>query len=131
MRVLSYRFNGGFLKGMRRNLTVGNKLYDLNNVWKFNTGTVMEILPRPYQLHWVSSGLYKHMIAPLTNFPIKGVIWYQGEANVGNYQDYTTLLDGMIKDWRSRWKNDFPFYFVQIAPFSYNNPNESLSLIHI
>ena len=118
VRVLSYRFNGGFLKGMRRNLTLGNKSYDLNNDWKFNPGTIVEMLPKPYQLHWASSGLYKHMIAPLTNFPIKGVIWYQGEGNVKNAAEYDRLFPALISDWREQWgQGDFPFLFVQLANY--------------
>ena len=118
VRVLSYRFNGGFLKGMSRNLTLGNKSYDLNNAWKFNTGTVVEMLPKPYQLHWAPSGLYKHMIAPLTNFPIKGVIWYQGEGNVKNAAEYDRLFPALISDWREQWgQGDFPFLFVQLANY--------------
>lgn len=57
------------------------------------------------------------MVYPLRQFPIKGVIWYQGEANVERAVQYTPLFQTMIADWRSLWKNDFPFYFVQLANF--------------
>ena len=63
--------------------------------------------------------LFNSMIYPLIPYTIKGVIWYQGESNVGRHVEYNKLFPGMIKDWRSRWKNDFPFYFVQIAPYKY------------
>ncbi len=45
------------------------------------------------------------------------MIWYQGEANVERAVQYTPLFQSMIADWRSLWKNDFPFYFVQLANF--------------
>lgn len=60
--------------------------------------------------------LYNGMIAPLIPYAIKGVIWYQGEANVGNGREYRTLFPRMITDWRERWhEGDFPFLFVQLA----------------
>jgi sialate O-acetylesterase len=58
------------------------------------------------------------MINPITSFAIGGVIWYQGESNVGTYSSYQELFTGMIGAWRTAWRRDFPFYFVQIAPFS-------------
>ncbi len=65
--------------------------------------------------------LYNAMIAPLIPYTIKGAIWYQGESNVGRADQYERLFPTMIKDWRTHWQADFPFYFVQIAPFNYGN----------
>ena len=59
------------------------------------------------------------MIAPLVGFPIAGAIWYQGESNRTRYEEYRTLFPTMISDWRDAWGYDFPFYYVQIAPFGY------------
>jgi sialate O-acetylesterase len=63
------------------------------------------------------SVLFNAMIHPLLGFPIKGAIWYQGESNTGRAAEYYTLFPTMIKDWRARWKQEFPFYCVQLAPF--------------
>lgn len=64
------------------------------------------------------SDLYNGMIAPLIPFAIKGAIWYQGESNAGQAWKYRTLHSAMIKNWRDDWKQgDFPFLFVQLAPF--------------
>lgn len=64
--------------------------------------------------------LFNGMIAPLIPFSIKGVIWYQGESNVGRAKQYAKLFPLLINDWRKKWKQpDFPFYFVQIAPYHY------------
>jgi sialate O-acetylesterase len=62
--------------------------------------------------------LWNAMIAPLTKFPIKGAIWYQGESNALVAWQYRTLLPAMIKCWRDAWGlGDFPFLIVQLAPF--------------
>lgn len=63
--------------------------------------------------------LYNSMIAPLTNFTIAGTIWYQGEGNTRNSNTYKETFSALIKSWRENWGYDFPFYFVQIAPFTY------------
>jgi sialate O-acetylesterase len=60
---------------------------------------------------------YHAMIAPLIPFRIAGALWYQGESNVGDADTYAQLLPALIRNWRSEWSNDFPFYYVQIAPF--------------
>ncbi len=65
--------------------------------------------------------LYNAMVHPLIPFTIKGVLWYQGEANRKAPEKYKKLFPAMVKDWRSRWGiGDFPFYFVQIAPYDYS-----------
>lgn len=63
--------------------------------------------------------VYNTMIAPITSFPIAGAIWYQGESNSGASSTYASLLTTMVDSWRAAWKKDFPFYLVQIAPFTY------------
>ena len=69
------------------------------------------------------SVLYNAMIHPLINFSIRGVIWYQGETNIPDADLYGKLFPAMIRNWRADWnQGDFPFYFVQIAPFDYNEP---------
>lgn len=68
------------------------------------------------------SVLYNAMISPLVPYSIKGAIWYQGEANVGRGMQYRELFPTMIQCWRDKWQiGDFPFYYVQIAPYNYND----------
>jgi sialate O-acetylesterase len=68
--------------------------------------------------------LYNGMISPLVHFPIKGVIWYQGENNAGDYMKYRDLFPAMINDWRTRWNiGNFTFLFVQLA--NYMEPPEN------
>lgn len=63
------------------------------------------------------SQLYNAMIAPIIQYPIKGGIWYQGEANAWEAYNYRTLFAEMIKDWRSKWGYEFPFFWAQLANF--------------
>jgi sialate O-acetylesterase len=65
---------------------------------------------------------YNSMIFPLIPFKIAGVIWYQGEANTANPETYSQLFSTLINDWRDEWKEEFPFYYVQIAPYNYETP---------
>jgi sialate O-acetylesterase len=70
---------------------------------------------------------YNSMIAPIVPYGIAGAIWYQGEANCGNSQIYSLLMKTLIENWRSDFKKEFPFYLVQIAPYTYgSNKSEYL-----
>lgn len=72
----------------------------------------------------IASGYaYNAMIAPIVNYNIAGTIWYQGESNTGTASSYTELMNTMITAWRKAWNNNFPFYYVQIAPFKYDHYN--------
>lgn len=66
---------------------------------------------------------YNAMIAPLTSFPIAGVLWYQGEANTINAESYEAMFATLIGSWRELWNKPFPFYYAQIAPFRYGAGN--------
>jgi len=64
--------------------------------------------------------LFNAMINPIVGYGMRGAIWYQGESNRNEPQNYAKLMPGLIEDWRSVWGiGEFPFYFVQIAPFDY------------
>jgi sialate O-acetylesterase len=89
-----------------------------------------EIPPPP---HWpteigpgetVPTRLYNGMIHPFVPLGIRGAIWYQGESNLGDGQAYRDKMQALISGWRSEWKEgDFPFYYVQLAPFRYGRPS--------
>ena len=69
------------------------------------------------------NSLYNGMIHPLTKFGIKGVLWYQGEANGGEGEIYFQKMRALIGGWRKAWnQGDFPFYLVQLA--NHQVPNE-------
>lgn len=80
-----------------------------------------EEIDRP---HYRPSMLYNAMIAPLVPYTIRGFLWYQGEANRMNPSQYQQLMPAFVKMLRERWgKEELPFYYVQIAPFGYGEPD--------
>jgi sialate O-acetylesterase len=66
-------------------------------------------------------------VAPLARYGIRGALWYQGESNRGNGMKYSKLMEALITGWRSVWgEGDFPFYYVQLAPYRYDDNNLQL-----
>lgn len=92
--------------------------------WKADTSTKKKKPAAPNGADWNKSPskLYNGMIAPLLNYKLKGVIWYQGESNATYAWQYRRLFPAMIKSWRSDFNNkNMPFYFVQITPHKGQN----------
>jgi sialate O-acetylesterase len=76
--------------------------------------------PRPPSQHYAL--LFDGMIAPLTTYPLRGIVWYQGEANVPRAAQYRQLFPALVRDWRAWWGRDLPFYFVQLPPYGGYRP---------
>lgn len=71
--------------------------------------------------------LYNAMIAPWGGFPIRGVIWYQGESSVGAPADYLEFQKLLIADWRRLWRDpELAFIFVQLSGFERHTPEKRL-----
>jgi sialate O-acetylesterase len=69
--------------------------------------------------------IYNSMIAPITDYGIKGAIWYQGESNAGRAYQYRKSFPLMIENWRQDWGYDFPFFFVQLSSYGgFQSSNE-------
>ena len=87
------------------------------------TGEVITPMPdnrHPLTHHASPTGLYNGMVHPLVPFAMRGAIWYQGESNLRNGMLYHEKMKALINGWRAVWnQGDFPFYFVQLAPFTY------------
>lgn len=86
---------------------------------------LQKVAPRkPYQ----PGVLWNSMIYPFVGYEIAGALWYQGEDNTVSYWGYDKLMKALVNSWRKAWEKEFPFYFVQIAPFSYKyeTPNAAL-----
>ncbi len=81
----------------------------------------------PYASNQDPTMLYNGMIHPLVGFPIRGAIWYQGESNHGEGMLYLEKKRALINGWRTLWgQGDFPFYYVQIAPFQYGSEDPEI-----
>jgi sialate O-acetylesterase len=72
--------------------------------------------------------LYNAMVVPIINFNIAGVIWYQGESNHHYAPSYYTLTRLLVNSWRKCWQKEFPFYYVQLAPYRYGGKFETAHL---
>ncbi|KAA3607266.1 MAG: 9-O-acetylesterase [Planctomycetota bacterium] len=128
VRVLDTGGAGGF-HGNAENLRLypkGNPqaAISLAGSWRYHKGTAMGKLgpvPTGRRIHQnYPTVLFNGMLKPLIPFAIRGAIWYQGESNRTRAYQYRELFPAMIQDWRQHWQQgDFPFYFVQIAPFAY------------
>ncbi|MCH8045965.1 MAG: sialate O-acetylesterase [Planctomycetes bacterium] len=79
----------------------------------------------------VDGELYNGMIHPLAPMAMRGVIWYQGEGNVGDGMLYYHRMEALINGWRATWgRGDFPFYYVQLAPLNWGGkPKDQLPAI--
>ncbi len=133
VRVTNHVGKGGFVPDKPYALFAGKDTIDLKGYWQYKVGEV-------YMPHRGPGGggggtmqnqpaaLYNAMLAPLTQYAIKGFLWYQGEANTGRAAEYAKLQPAMIADWRKKWKEgDLPFLFVQLPGFGDYNylPSES------
>lgn len=109
---------GTFTEGKPYEWKYGDTTLSLTGKWLYRIGFAATPFPasRIVNFNNQPTALYNAMIAPLTPFNIKGVIWYQGEANTTRAADYNPLFKTMITDWRNQWRQGkFPFLFVQLA----------------
>ncbi len=128
IRVISNIGHGGFVPDKTYAIVTNTDTLDISGPWQYQTGAQMEPLAGQTFVRWKPGGLYNAMIAPLLNFRIKGVIWYQGESNAGRAIEYRELFPAMINNWRQGWQQgDFPFLFVQLANFMEAKPQPSES----
>lgn len=131
-RVLAVRVHdtggaGGFHgepRSMRIRCPELDQSISLAGAWRVRPSAMARQLPRrpskPAPWSHMPAGLFHGMIHPIVGYGIRGAIWYQGESNVGRGNQYRVLFPMMIRDWRAHWGREFPFYFVQIAPFAYD-----------
>jgi sialate O-acetylesterase len=129
IRVWNRSGEGGLLgPDIKLTSVDGGASLDLNTTWKTRNERVIEppaaeeerrpVRPMGPGDRNAPSGAFHGMIAPLIPYGIKGIIWYQGEANVGKAELYKSLFPTMVNDWRKRWNDPLlPFFFVQLPGF--------------
>lgn len=114
VRIIS-KDGGCFTPGKQYLLTTDAGSFDLNGVWRFRRGGQGEP-PKPETFfHYMPTGLYNGMLAPLKHYAIKGAIWYQGESDAAHPLRYAEKAEAMVRAWRAEWGYDFPFLFVELA----------------
>lgn len=108
----------GGITGKPEDMKISLNTYEqsLAGTWKYRIETSVDnkqfISPND-----AGTLLYNSMIAPLIPYAMQGVIWYQGESNAIRAHQYRKSFPLMIKDWRDRWQETFPFLFVQLSSF--------------
>ncbi|SHL01947.1 sialate O-acetylesterase [Flavobacterium chilense] len=118
VRVINNTGKGGFVLDKPYELVLGKDTLDLKGIWKYELGAKMQPLPGQIFVRWKPVGLYNAMIAPLKNYNIKGVLWYQGESSTKKPSEYLALMETLIANWRAQWQQEkLPFLFVQLTNF--------------
>ena len=118
IRLISNNGYPHFVKEKPYKIVCGNEEVSLQGEWKYRLGASMPPAPGMMFFCYKPVCLYNAMIAPLQNYGIRGVLWYQGESNVDRRNEYAALLTAMIADWRSTFGNpELPFYIVELADF--------------
>ncbi|MBS1602655.1 MAG: sialate O-acetylesterase [Bacteroidetes bacterium] len=118
VRVINSEGKGGFVPDKPYRLMGSKDTVDLKGQWTYKVGMVAQPLAPETFIQYKPMGVYNGMIAPITDYTIRGVIWYQGESNVSRAAEYQTLFPAVIADWRRHWNEGvFPFIFVQLAGY--------------
>lgn len=123
VRVMNQGGKGGFVPDKPYCLVVGQDTLDLKGTWSYKVGEA--VAPRGpggggggFSAQNSPTALYNAMLAPATFYSVKGVLWYQGEANTGDAASYSRLMPALIRDWRVKWREgDIPFLYVQLPGF--------------
>ncbi len=114
----------GFADWQKRPIGLGPSVKEavsLAGAWKYKISLPLaqKTICGFTKFHHMPSCLFNGMVAPVTPFGIRGVIWYQGENNIHNAWEYRALFPALIRSWRSAWgQGDYPFLFVQLPNFT-------------
>ncbi|HEX9108726.1 MAG TPA: sialate O-acetylesterase, partial [Longimicrobiales bacterium] len=126
VRVIDYGGGGGITGPGPIELRVGSDHRSLAGDWKFKVGMVQSGMMDGQRINKIPTYLYNAMVYPLLGYPIKGVIWYQGESNANSdrqAQAYAALMKGLVTSWRREWTGEpaslqpFPVLWVQLPNF--------------
>jgi sialate O-acetylesterase len=126
IRVICTNGDGGITHDKPFRLFTDNGIIEMEGTWKYRMGACAPS-PRPPEFFFQRQpmGLFNAMIAPVMQYPFKGVIWYQGESNDPNPGDYAALFKALIRDWRKKsGRGDFPFLFVQLPIWGSPSDND-------
>ena len=123
VRITNTAGKGGFVPDKHYALTTGDENIDLRGDWQYKVGEVFPPKTRADYYNFFSAqneptGLYNTMVVPAVNYAIKGILWYQGEANTAKPDEYEQLMRALITDWRDKWQEgSIPFIYAQLPGF--------------
>jgi len=123
IRISNAVGKGGFVPDKSYFLSIGKDTIDLRGDWQYQVGEVFELqkassAPEALIAQNEPAGLYNTMVAPVINYKIKGIVWYQGESNTDKPDEYKKLLPALVTDWREKWNdNTLPFIYAQLPNF--------------
>jgi len=144
IRVICCNGEGGITRGKDFRLFSGNGCIELGGTWKYRVGINIGSRPDEFYIQRQPTGLFNAMIAPILDYPCRGILWYQGESNDQKPHEYAALFTALIKDWRNKRQqtlpreplpkegHDLPFLFVQLPIFGApgeNNESDSWAII--
>ncbi|MBP1639546.1 MAG: protein of unknown function acetylesterase [Bacteroidetes bacterium] len=118
VRVICPGGKGGFVEDKTYELRVGSQKIDLTGQWCYHIGASLQsVRGQGFGGGARPAGLYNSLTSPIIGYRLKGMIWYQGESNIGMpMKEYQTLFSNLIVDWRAKFgQPDMPFLFAQIA----------------
>ena len=133
VRVTNNFGKGGFVPDKPYYIFTRKDTVDLKGYWQYKVGEVYqpfdfaayrknksdENAPRRINPESEPTALYNAMIAPYKNFPLKGILWYQGESNIGNPGHYENYMRALIKGWRDVFHQpNIPFIYAQLPNYS-------------
>lgn len=130
IRVTNYGGKGGFVPDKPYYLATAGDTLDLKGTWQYKVGQVFhpqKNIKQGIAAQYEPTTLYNGMVAPFVDFPVRGILWYQGESNAGNPKAYEGFLKALIADWRVQWDKELPFLYAQLPNYMEVNysPEES------
>ncbi len=124
IKLINTSEKGGFVPDKNYSLVANGQKIDLRGDWTYQVGQVRQFHSEEGygSYDWIThnspTGLYNTMISPAIHYGIKGIIWYQGEADWNNANDYAKYLPALIRDWRNKWnEGEIPFLYAQLPGF--------------
>lgn len=119
VRVKCENGNGRFTPGKEYALWNEEEKISLQGTWRYRIGARCEQIAENDFVNWKPTGLYNGMMAPCHPYTIAGILWYQGEANSWNPDNYCDLTKRMVEGYRANWKDEtLPYLYVQLPNFS-------------
>lgn len=118
VRVVIKKGQGEFVKDKPYKIIFSDQDISLEGKWKYKIAATIEELKESTFIQWHPTGLFNAMIAPLFNYTIKGIFWYQGESNTKHAEEYRQLFPRMITEWRKGFADlKLPFIYAQLPEF--------------